>query len=221
MSPNKIDAFERQARRKSSRCQGIARICNAAWRSKAQFYGDILMKRSTSLKERALRLLALREHSRLELKRKLASYAENDEDLDALLNSLEEKRLLSDERFSEALIRQRLDSYGNRRILAELQTHGLDAELLKQSKAVLVESEVARARALWIKKFGYCEEKFVEKSDEAEWLEAAPQNRRQTQQLSQQEQRAKQIRYLAQRGFSTQAIKAAIGHSFDELGELE
>ena len=105
-----------------------------------------------SLKNRALNYLSLREHSRLELGRKLARHVEEGDDIEALLDFLEQKRFLSCERFSEALIRRRSDSYGNNRIMAELQTHQLDPELLAQTKVELAETEVARACAVWQKK---------------------------------------------------------------------
>ena len=43
-----------------------------------------------SLKGRALRFLSMREHSRLELGRKLAKYAEEGDDVEALLDFLEQ-----------------------------------------------------------------------------------------------------------------------------------
>ena len=147
-----------------------------------------------SLKNRALRFLSLREHSRLELGRKLARYAEEGEDIEALLDFLEQKRLLSCERFSESLIRRRSESYGNQRILAELQTHGLDPQLLAQSKAALAESEVARACAVWQKKFG---SRFEQPLDDEKVTIT-------------REERARQIRFLAQRGFSSDAIRIAL-----------
>lgn len=143
-----------------------------------------------SLKNRALHYLSLREHSRLELGRKLARHAEEDDNVEALLDFLEKAKFLSCERFSEALVRRRSESYGNSRIMAELQTHGLDPQLLAQSKSELAESEVARACTVWQKKFGH------HVSDEGEPITA--------------DQRAKQIRFLAQRGFSSNAIRAAL-----------
>lgn len=145
-----------------------------------------------SLKNRALHYLSLREHSRLELSRKLAKFAQEDDDVEALLNWLEQHQFLSVERFSESLMRRRSEAYGNSRIMAELQTHGLDAELLAQNKSQLEESEVARACAVWQKKFGN-----------------RLQNNEQTPQQTQSD-RAKQYRFLAQRGFSSKAIKVAM-----------
>jgi regulatory protein len=147
-----------------------------------------------SLKNRALYYLSLREHSRLELGRKLVRYAQEGDDVEALLDFLEKAKFLSCERFSESLIRRRSENYGNNRILAELQTHGLNPQLLAQSKTELAESEVTRARAVWEKKFGSHVDKGV----------FTP------------EQRAKQIRFLAQRGFSSNAIRIALRGKMEE-----
>ena len=160
-----------------------------------------------SLKNRALGYLSMREYSRLELSRKLQRYAEEGEDVGAVLDFLAMHRFLSEERFTEALIRRRQDSYGNQRIMAELQTHGLDSELLQQSKEELAASEVARARAVWQKKFGLGSRNaaLAEQAGEpvtADWRSA-------------QELRMKQVRYLAQRGFSGGAIRAAMQNTLD------
>ena len=60
------------------------------------------MRREPSLRERALRLLARREHSRVELGRKLAAHARPEDDLESLLEDLSRRRLLSDERYAES-----------------------------------------------------------------------------------------------------------------------
>jgi len=151
-----------------------------------------------SLKNRALHYLSLREHSRLELGRKLARYAQEEDDVEALLDFLEKAKFLSTERFSESLVRRRAENYGNSRILAELKTHGLNSQLLAQSKAVLAESEVARACQVWQKKFAY-----QVGAEEA----ITP------------EQRARQIRFLAQRGFSFNAIRIALRGKIEKEGE--
>lgn len=147
-----------------------------------------------SLKNRALHYLSLREHSRLELGRKLARYAQEEDDVEALLDFLEKAKFLSSERFSESLVRRRSENYGNSRILAELQNHGLDPQLLAQSKAALAESEVTRACRVWQKKFGHQFDQHMEE----EKVTMTP------------EERARQIRFLAQRGFSSDAIRIAL-----------
>jgi regulatory protein len=143
-----------------------------------------------SLKARALRYLSMREHSRLELGRKLAPYAEEGEDVDALLDFLEKNNWLSAERFSESLIHRRAGRYGNSRVVAELQSHGVAGEALQELKSRLNDSESARACEVWRRKFG------AVATDPAE--------------------RNKQVRFLMQRGFSQRAVRAAI-QGADEL----
>ena len=55
-----------------------------------------------TLRERALGLLARREHSRAELGRKLAAHLGPEDDLEALLEDLLKRKLLSEERYAES-----------------------------------------------------------------------------------------------------------------------
>lgn len=146
-----------------------------------------------SLKARALRYLAAREHSRLELARKLARHAQEGEDVDAVLDALEAAKLLSQERFSESLVHRRAARFGNNRILSELQSHGIAADELGAIRAELAQDEAARARAVWQRKFPR------PPADAAE--------------------RAKQIRFLLQRGFSQRAIREAMRGGAGEDGD--
>jgi regulatory protein len=147
-----------------------------------------------SLKGRALRFLSMREHSRLELGRKLAKYAEEGDDVPALLDFLEKNNWLSQERFSESLIHRRGARFGNSRILAELQSHGVNGEALQVLKAGLNDTETARACEVWQRKFGKVA------TDQAE--------------------RSKQVRFLMQRGFSQKAVRTAMkGEVEDEFFE--
>jgi len=144
-----------------------------------------------SLKARALRYLSMREHSRLELGRKLARHAEEGEDVDALLDFLEKNNWLSQERFSESLIHRRAARFGNSRILAELQSHGVQGEALAELKSGLNDSETARACEVWQRKFGEVA------TDPAE--------------------RNKQMRFLMQRGFSQKAVRTALKGDPDDV----
>ncbi|MES2831498.1 MAG: recombination regulator RecX [Pseudomonadota bacterium] len=137
-----------------------------------------------SLKARALRYLSAREHSRIELSRKLARYAQEGDDIEQLLDSLEAAKFLSQARFCDSLINRRAKRFGNSRILAELQSHGVSDQDLSSAKAGLIDGEIARACEVWQRKFGHGG--------------AAPADR------------AKQMRFMQQRGFSHQAIKAAM-----------
>jgi regulatory protein len=149
-----------------------------------------MAKLQISLKARALRYLSAREHSRLELTRKLSRYAQENDDVEALLDALEAAKLLSQSRFSESLVHRRANRFGNSRILSELQSHGIKGDALGQIKAGLTASEIARARDVWRRKF-----------------DSAPTDAK---------ERAKQMRFLQQRGFSSSAIRAAMQISTDE-----
>jgi len=143
-----------------------------------------MAKMQMSLKARALKYLSAREHSRLELARKLGRYAQESDDIEALLDTLQAANLLSEQRFSESLVRRRAERFGNSRILSELQSHGLDAETVDAVRNALSTDEEERAAAVWSRKFGH------PPADAAE--------------------RAKQIRFLQQRGFSSRAIRTAL-----------
>lgn len=137
-----------------------------------------------SLKARALKYLSSREHSRLELARKLTPYAQDDDDIEALLNWLQESKFLSQERFSESLVHRRAGRYGNNRILSELKSHGIAGETLGEAKLELAQGETARAREVLRRKY-------------AEAPVDAP-------------ARAKCMRFLQQRGFSHRAIQDSV-----------
>jgi len=143
-----------------------------------------MAKLQMSLKARALKYLSIREHSRLELARKLLRYTQETDDVESLLDALETANLLSQARFSASLVHRRAARFGNQRILAELQSHGIDADALQDIKTDLVHDEVSRAEAVWRKKF------HIFPSDAIE--------------------RARQMRFLQQRGFSLGTIREAM-----------
>ena len=165
------------------------------------------MKRPVlSLQARALGWLAQREQSRSELRRKLLRVAlppkaGRDESADAdayvdsdacaeadreqaavqvelLLDQLQAQGLLSDERFVESRVRVRASGLGARRIQAELARHGL--KLSAQPLQQLRDSELQRAAQLWQRKYGTPAQDLRE--------------------------RARQMRFLAGRGFSGDVI---------------
>ncbi len=107
-----------------------------------------------SLKGRALRLLARREHSRAELRQKLLTADVDGSVLDSLLDELESKQLLSDRRFAEVLVRSRGARYGVASLSRTLAKQGVSAELAAAALGSLTESERERALAIWRRRFG-------------------------------------------------------------------
>ena len=107
-----------------------------------------------SLTGRALRLLSQREHSRAELLRKLGPHVQEGEDLNAVLDGLQAKGFISEERVVESVLNRRASRLGSARIRQELQAKGLGAEAVQQAVARLQDTELERAREVWRRKFG-------------------------------------------------------------------
>lgn len=81
----------------------------------------------------ALRILARRDHSCAELRRKLIEKGHAREEVDSLLQKLVDQRLLNDARFAEGFVRSRIaKGYGPIRIAAELAQRGVAEELIEQ-----------------------------------------------------------------------------------------
>jgi regulatory protein len=166
------------------------------------------VKPALSLKARALQWLAQLEHSRLELRRKLlrcarAEQAERSDPPDEvaaetdpaaaveqLLDWLEQERHLSQPRFVESRVHARASRFGNQRIRHELSQHGLvlDADTAR----TLETSELGRARSVWARKFG-----------------EAP---------GDASQRARQMRFLAGRGFSAAIVRQVVREAGTDAG---
>lgn len=138
-----------------------------------------------SLKGRALRFLSRREHTRSELERKLKSYEEEPGTLAQALDELQTKGYLSEQRAAESLVHQRAALYGAARLRQEMQDKGLARELIEQTLAGLKDSELARAREVWRRKF-----------------EALP---------ATVQERARQSRFLLTRGFSGDVVRRVLG----------
>lgn len=150
-------------------------------------------KPARSLKGRALGYLSRREYSRIELAGKLGPYLAEGDDLEALLDALEREGWLSDTRFAQSLMHRRAGRFGASRVVGELKRHALDGELLAELDTQLRDTEAARAKAVWQKKFGELPQSPAE--------------------------RARQARFLAMRGFSHAAISRLL-RGLDDSEEM-
>jgi len=137
-----------------------------------------------SLKARALRYLSRREHSRVELGRKLAPHAPDAGTLDALLDDLQTHGWLSDARFADSVVRTRASRYGWRRLQADLSHKGVDADTAAEALHPLRDTEEARARDWWQRKFGEPPATLQE--------------------------RARQFRHLLSRGFGAEVVQRVV-----------
>jgi len=111
-------------------------------------------KKPTSLREQALACLARREHSRAELTRKLALTGHAEEDITALLDEFEARNWLSDRRFAESYVADHLAKSGPLKLAHELRQRGVAASVIDDVLAGIRDSEMARARKIWIRKYG-------------------------------------------------------------------
>ena len=143
-----------------------------------------------SLKGRALRLLGTREHSRAELERKLIPYEEEPGSLARALDELQVKGFINEQRVLESVLHRRAAKLGTTRIRQELQGKGLAPETVLEAVEQLRTTEVERAREVWRKKFG---EPPVDANE-----------------------RAKQMRFLASRGFGGEAIRKVVSGGSEE-----
>jgi regulatory protein len=142
-------------------------------------------KKPLDPKTQALKLLARREHSARELKRKLAARGITDDEAAAAVEHAIAENWQSDSRYAGMLVRTRIAAgYGPVRIEAELEVAGVPSE---QIRAALDNAEVDwRELALEVhaKKFNGPPKTSAE--------------------------RAKQYRYLQGRGFDSSQISAAL-----------
>lgn len=141
-----------------------------------------------SLRATALRLLARRDYPRAALEaRLLARGAERDE-VTRLLDDLERHGYLSDARFAHMLVAQKVERFGRRAIAHALHARRVDPAAAREALAAVADDdEVARARAVWARRFG------VQAADERE--------------------RARQIRFLLARGYRLQVALTVVGRS--------
>ena len=142
------------------------------------------MPKPVSLKARAVDLLAQREYSRQALQEKLLSEQASAEDVAQALAQLEARGLVDDTRVAETLVNRRAGKLGSMRLRQELQAKGLSADVVADTVAALKDSELARALAIWQKKFGGVA------------TDAATRNR--------------QARFLATRGFSGDVVRQVV-----------
>jgi regulatory protein len=133
---------------------------------------------------RALRLLARREHTRLELARKLEPHVQDPAELQALLDHFTARGWLSEQRAVDQLLIAKRGRFGAARIRQALLERGVTEDLITPALAGLKESELDVARIVWTKKF-----------------DTAPRTTA---------ERARQVRFLQSRGFSLEVAMRVV-----------
>ena len=141
-----------------------------------------------SLRGRALGYLSKREYSYKELEQKLKGYAEEHDDVPALLEDFKQRGWLSDERFSEQLVNAKQSKFSSQKLAHELRGKGVAEDLVKQATSEV--DDLENAKTVWQKKYG-----------------KLPTNRNEW---------AKQARFLQSRGFGFDVIKRVLNSTHDE-----
>ena len=101
-----------------------------------------------------MRLLARREHSRLELERKLAAHAEDPAELGRVLDEFEAQGWLSEKRLVEHVVHARRSRFGAQRIERDLLAKGVSGDAIAAAMPELKSGELQAAREVWRRKFG-------------------------------------------------------------------
>ena len=127
-----------------------------------------------------MRFLARREHTRVELRRKLAARAQEGEDVDRLLDELTQKGWLSDARFAEQAARAKSRRFGPLKLAHYLKARGVGEEAIAAGLRGAGAEGVASLEAVWRTRF-----------------RELPGNER---------DKARQVRFLQGRGFPVDAI---------------
>jgi regulatory protein len=147
--------------------------------------------------DKALGLLARREHSRKELKLKLRQGGYEGEESTAAIDRLGEQHYQDDERFAEALVRSRVSrGYGPMRLRVELKSHGLSDARIRQ---LLDEAEVdwvASAAEQLHRRYG--------RAGSADYAE-----------------RAKRSQFLLRRGFDAATVRSVTHAEVDETADSD
>jgi regulatory protein len=114
----------------------------------------------------------------VELGRKLAPRAESPEALNALLDALEQKKQLSNERYASERARVLARKFGAARIRLDLKAKGVGEDIIE---GVALEAEAERAAAILARKYRTS--------------------------ATTREERARRMRFLQSRGFSHDTIR--------------
>ena len=129
-------------------------------------------------------MLARREHTRAEMARKLSPHSESPEQVAQLLDMLVARGWLSEARFAESRANTLARKFGSRKLEYDLRSRGVAAEIVERSVERARAQEIENCRAAWQRKFG-----------------AVPQDAA---------ERGRQMRFLAGRGFSAEAVRLVL-----------
>ena len=107
------------------------------------------------------------------------------DDLEAVLDDLEANDFINAERVAESVVHRRAGRLGTQRLVQELRSKGLSDGLVRNTADRLRATELERAQAVWQQRFG-----------------GAP--------ATDPKERARQMRFLAARGFAGDVVRCVL-----------
>lgn len=141
---------------------------------------------SVEIERTAMRFLARREYSRMELTRKLLARTYSSDLINTVLESLQHRGYLSDERYADLLVRSRISTgFGPFKIKFELRDKGVAESIIDDTLVSFDTDWVALAKKVIAKRYG-----------------GRP--------PLDHDDLARQLRYLKNRGFYQQHLDAAL-----------
>lgn len=154
--------------------------------------------------QKSLRLLQKKEYSKQELSQKLLQTAIRNlpnfdntklqKIVEVIIQKLQNYNYINDERFAKINLHTKSYKYGNQRLIFDLQQKGISPEIIEENIEEFKENEFQRCLDLYIKKFKNNTEVNAENPDKYN------------------KEKAKQIRFLASRGFSLNTIYKVIDY---------
>ena len=139
-----------------------------------------------SILHTSIDLLSRREHSIQEMQMKLKQREHQSDEIDEVIDYLIANDYLSEQRFAESMYRMRANKgFGKRYIENELMQKGIHSSLVREAAETLEIDWYEQVQAVYDKKYGQSE-------------------------IKDQKDKAKRIRFLQYRGFSTDEIFAVL-----------
>ncbi|MBL8381833.1 MAG: recombination regulator RecX [Burkholderiales bacterium] len=123
------------------------------------------------VRDRALGMLARRDHSRAEMRRKLLNEGADAAVVETVLGALAAAGLQSDQRYAEGVARVRGARFGSQRVAHDLRASGVGHEA-ESLVAELRRGDFERAAAVWQRKFGHAPADMAERARQMRFLHA-------------------------------------------------
>ena len=112
----------------------------------------------------------------MELRKKILTYSESLKiskgDLELVLDELEKKGWLSDDRFSEQFVSTKKRKFGTQKIAHELKLRGVDESIINRVIKEIKNDEFSLAKKIWEKKFNQIPITIDEKAKQIRFMQS-------------------------------------------------